>query len=78
MSKTPIYLVAIWAPPFQEPNFKERIQAWKESGAEVFVFTSEQNRNRFIEDIESLDPEATLATAEDTVDEQHITGKAAS
>ena len=78
MSKTPIYLVAIWAPPFQEPNFKERIQAWKESGAEMFFFTSEQNRNRFIEDIESLDPEATLATAEDTVDEQHITGKAAS
>jgi|TARA_R110002110_G_scaffold245329_1_gene461746 hypothetical protein len=58
MSKVKIYIVAVWSPDYD--------------GSQLFTFTNETNRAGFISDIESDDPRITWATAEDTVDEQHI------
>ena len=64
MSKVKIYIVSVWSPDYD--------------GSQMFSFADELSRTGFISDIESDDPRITWATAEDTVDEQHITGKAAS
>ena len=71
MSKVTIYLVAVSSP------------AW--DGAELYTFTNLEDRSRFISaELEKVhepadrDHSITWSTAEDTVDEQHITGKAAS
>jgi hypothetical protein len=64
MSKVKIYIVAVWSPDYD--------------GSQLFSFTDEPSRTGFISDIESDDPRVTWATAEDTVDQKHITGKAAS
>jgi hypothetical protein len=58
MSKVKIYIVAVWSPDYD--------------GSQMFSFTDEPSRARFISDIESGDPRVTWSTAEDTVDEQHI------
>ena len=64
MSKVKIYIVAVWSPDYD--------------GSQMFSFTDEPRRARFISDIESGDPRVTWATAEDTVDEQHIIREATS
>jgi len=65
MSKVKIYIVAVWSP--------------KWDGAELYTFTRSEDRSRFISaELEKVhepadrDPRVTWATAEDTVDEQHI------
>jgi len=58
MSKVKIYIVSVWSPDYD--------------GSQLFSFTNELSRTGFISDIESDDPRVTWATAEDTVDEQHI------
>ena len=58
MSKVKIYIVSVWSPDYD--------------GSQLFLFTNELSRTGFISDIESDDPRVTWATAEDTVDEQHI------
>jgi hypothetical protein len=65
MSKVTIYLVAVSSP------------AW--DGAELYTFTSLEDRSRFISaELEKVhepadrDHSITWSTAEDTVDEQHI------
>ena len=65
MSKVKIYIVAVLSP------------AW--DGAELYAFTSLEDRSRFISsELEKVhepadrDHSITWATAEDTVDEQHI------
>ena len=64
MNKIPIYIVAVWSPDFD--------------GSQMYSFTDEPSRAGFISDIESDDPRVTWATAEDTIDEQHIIQEAAS
>ena len=71
MSKVKIYIVAVSSP------------AW--DGAELYTFTSLEDRSRFISaELEKVHEPAdrdhgiTWATAEDTVDEQHIIRGAAS
>jgi hypothetical protein len=44
----------------------------------MYSFTDEPSRAGFISDIESDDPRVTWATAEDTIDEQHIIQEATS
>ena len=64
MSRVKIYIVAVWSPDYD--------------GSQMFSFTDEPSRAGFISDIESDDPRVTWATAEDTVDEQHIIQETAS
>jgi hypothetical protein len=64
MSKVKIYIVAVWSPDYD--------------GSQMYSFTDEPRRAGFISDIESDDPRVTWATAEDTIDEQHIIQEATS
>jgi hypothetical protein len=64
MSKVKIYIVAVWSPDYD--------------GSQMFSFTDEPSRDGFISDIKSDDPRVTWATAEDTVDEQHVIRETAS
>tara|TARA_R110000824_G_scaffold163428_1_gene339178 strand:+ start:1210 stop:1404 length:195 start_codon:yes stop_codon:yes gene_type:complete len=64
MSKVTIYIVAVWSPDYD--------------GSQMYSFTDEPSRAGFISDIESDDPRVTWATAEDTIDEQHIIQEATS
>ena len=65
MSKIQIYIVSVSSPEWD--------------GVEVYTFSSGEARSRFISaELEKVhepadrDPRVTWATAEDTVDEQHI------
>jgi hypothetical protein len=71
MSKIQIYIVSVSSPEWD--------------GAEVYTFISRKARSRFISaelekvhDTADRDPRVTWATAEDTVDEQHIIREATS
>jgi hypothetical protein len=64
MSKVKIYIVAVWSTDYD--------------GSQMYSFTDEPSRAGFISDIESDDPRVTWATAEDTIDEQHIIQEATS